>query len=389
MLAVASIVVAGEVTYVKPLAGQAVEAPNLYGNQFVKADADSGAVNPHATVVKCRGMNGLMPVVICVDSESAEAKEADLIRLDFTGKGKFNAEQVVPLKKASGNDQTEVWSIGPKMLDVKQADKVVPVWVSGQYVRYNQGAQRYISLSLVSAMEADVKFGDKNHRTRIIDATGNLKFTDAGKPVMQGTQAVWYTPGDTVVVDAGDNKFGKGMAKSFYGQPVFVDGQWHNVTLSADGAFVSAQPVKAEMATLQVSQPSWTMKLASAKYVLQLKGDKQSLTIPAGAYSILEYDTVSPDGSRLVGGVNPAGKSHAVDVAADRTTNLAIGAPLTAKIDAAVMGPDVQFSLNLVDVGQTKVATILGEGGKQPPAPKVTVVDGDGKTVYESTLEYG
>ena len=32
---------------------------------------------------------------------------------------------------------------------------------------------------------------------------------------------------------------------------------------------------------------------------------------------------------------------------------------------------------------------VLGEQGKQPPAPKVTVVDASGKTVYEETLEYG
>ncbi len=67
----------------------------LFFMSFSKADEDMGAVNPHAVVSTANAPFGT--IWVAVDSTSAEAGMPDVLRIDFSGQGKFDKAVAVEL----------------------------------------------------------------------------------------------------------------------------------------------------------------------------------------------------------------------------------------------------------------------------------------------------
>jgi hypothetical protein len=227
---------------------------------------------------------------------------------------------------------------------------------------------------------------------RLIDGTGNLKFTDAAKPLLGNGRPVSYQPGDTVLVDAGDGTFAKGAWKGFYGQPVVVDGKAYKLTVSTDGTKVSAEPLAAELGKIKADQGNWNAILAGKKNVLYVSGGKEAVDVPADEYAVLQYQvTREGDSKASVSGRGAQDKSSyytPVPVAAGKVTDLAIGAPLKAVVEGHKGGDSIALSLVLTDAGGGRITSLATPGG-MPDPPKVTIVDANGGIVHKATLEYG
>ena len=369
---------------------QALMAKPLFGSRgsFTKPTEGDGTVNKHAMVATLK--SGKLVIKVAIDTRSPDTKVPDVIRFDFTGEGKFDDKLVVPLKRLN-QDQA---SFGPATLDVQVDGRTIPVTVRGGY--FKSGTYRQMNVSFGTAVEGTCAFGEKTYAVRVIDGNNNLRLGDVTTQIKHNRKLMGINAGDTLVVDTGDGSFAKPI-KSFYGQPVLVDGKWYDVTISADVSKVSARQMEIEEAgTIKITHKEWSATFIGEKYILMLKGDTAPIAVPPDRYVVTDYQEMvgsepgkSP--ARLMSGFggNYPGKGKVVEVKADQMTEIPIGSPLTASITAKQSGRTVRLSLVLTDASGANVDDLTGPKGGRPPAPKVEIFDTEGKSVYKCTLEYG
>jgi hypothetical protein len=311
--------------------------------------------------------------------------------LDFTNKGEFEGAPAVPLvderTRGSSNGQ-----IGPAVIQVVRNGKTIPVTVSGSYQK--SASYRHLTLDMGTALEGTCQFGKKTYPLRIIDGNNNLR---CGDVVTSGPQAfMGKVAGDSLAIDTGDGKFKTSVRKSYYGQPALVDGVWYDVAISTDGTKVTAEPAKIESAKLKIAHDEWRIRLAGAKYVLTLSGSGDPVEIPADHYVVLEFrqsvKDETPRGAALTSG-GKGGKAARFKAPPGETTELAIGAPLTASITltasikAKTHGRAVSMDFKLTDASGAEATVAPNKGGR--PTPKVEVLDSEGKRVHSGNFEYG
>jgi hypothetical protein len=345
-----------------------------------------GVVNAHATIATVP--IGGKAIKVAVDSREPNAAVPDVVRFDFTGEGKFNDKSVAPLKvrgekDPSGNLQGQ---IGPASFEMQFDGRTIPVTVDGYYDKYSAGSHRQISLTFWTCAEGECAFGEKVRQVRIIDGDGNLKVGDAAKADRSSVR------GDTLIVAEGKD-FSAQVARAYYGQPVLIDGTWWDVSMSADGKKVSARKADVQTGELKINHPQWTAMLAGKKYILQLHGTDKPVSIPADAYKVLSYsESLRTKDDRTF----PAsfscynrGDAPAIDVAAGKTAEPAIGSPLKIVLDVTVRDGFAAFSMTQLDAAGQTVASVMIPPKGRPQAPVLEVYDAGGNQVYTGTMAFG
>ena len=398
---------AGDVIYVTS-PGQGLAAmPAMQAWQFENLPNDSGTVWAKAVVGKIMlaGTNEPSTIQVAVDADTTDATEPSVIRLNLEGKAQFTRELSLPLKAARlAANRANMWmtTFGPKVVEIKRGDKTVPVWISGNCFRFdaNQNGRTVqswrVTLTVMSAIQLNVKFGDRTYPLRLVDTNGNFIYNDRAKPIIADDMAS-VVGGDALVIDTGDGQFRQDAEKWPSGHPVRVGGKWYTLTVPADGTSVSADPVKAAMSAVKIAADHWSCRLVSKDTVLTLSGGRDPVDVPAGEYFIQDYTVTGPTAAAARGqktsvtGVGldvESNRMKALAFEAGKTTELVVGAPLKANVKSAVAGGNVIFSMVFSDRGGYKVTSMIGNQGR-PPAPRFSVVGSGGKNIFQSTLEYG
>lgn len=361
---------------------------------FFKPPEPKGTVNPHAVVAIVRGAP--MPIAVALDSEKADAKAPDLVRLDFSGKGEFAGSPALPLKSQGGN-ANQLWAtFGPTALTVQRNGKSLPVMVQGSYNR--SSASRFINVQLGAALEGRLAFGAKTYAVRVIDGDGDLAF--GTKPTAAGPsgRARFVSPCDSISIDTGDGSFRQNPIRAYYGQPVRVDGAWYEVELSPDGTQISAKPYAGELAQVRIAQEHWSATLVGDKHILKLEGSTEPIPIPADRYTVLVFEQSvpyspkgAPAGSMARLTSRPGGRVDSpvpiLDAVAGKTIELTLGAPLTASIAATVNLNGVRMDLSVTAAAGMVAQVLLPNVGIVTPG--VEVLDAAGQRAYEGQFQFG
>ena len=398
VLVITSFALAQEVQFVEVGPFDALDKTLHYVREFDNAKPDSGTVNPHAIVCTVR-MSSELTVSACIDADSPEAAKPNIIRLDFTGKGKFDDKMVLKLGKSEGPYNF----FGPATLQVKIGQRTIPVAVQANYTR----SESYRSLALIvgSGVQANCKIGDKEYMVRLLDGHDpNFKYNDkaaVGKQANVNTdgEADAGAPGgalsqcDTVAVYVPDKAALNGrrsITKGYYGQPVAVEGKWYDITLGADGRKIEVAAFTGQLGKVKLGG-DWTCRLTGKKYLVAISGDKKLADLPVDEYTVdnaAAFSAADADGKKTKVTLYPT-KPRKLIVSADKEAELTLGAPLLAKTQAQAAGRNVMLSMSLADSSGMRVVSIAQANGKMPDPPSVQVVDADGKMVYKTSLSYG
>ena len=311
----------------------------------------------------------------------------DVVRFDFTGKGQFDDQQVTPIKKKPKGSppRRERGEFGPATFQIQRDGKSIPVTAWGHY--YISKDYRYIVAFLGTALEGFCKFGDKTYMVRLVDGNSNLSCGD--KSQYQKNRRVIV--GDTLLIDVGDGKFQQPeqIKKSLYGSPVLVDGVWYDVKLSADGLEIAATPSTAKTAKLKINHDNWSIQLLCETGILIFSGSTEPVEIPAGKYTVMQFTESQKDkGGRMVpitlGQQNLyRGKAKTFNTEANKTFELVIGSPLTARVKINSRGRSVSMNFELTDTAGMMVDPMFNN------KPLVEVFDDKGKLVHTGKFEYG
>ena len=359
------------------------------------AAKDSAVLTARALVGQAAAGDQKVKFSIALDFSSPEAKEADLLYVDFLGEGKFSKDNAVKLTKgAPPSKAIEYMGEFGGTVQAQRGDMTYPIVVQGVVMRMGKAHQ--VVLCFARAVEGGCDFGGKSHLVRLVDGTGNSRFDDAGKvdPKSMGNGLA-----DVVLVDVGDGTF-KSCLKAWYGQPILVDGKWYTLTASADGSTVSAQPTEIKSGLLGITPGNCELTLVSDSkpYLVTASGP-----MPAGQYKVMylkEFTQSDPQGKRgwLLAGfvdfITKPDEAKLVTVQEGKTAELALGSPLSAELTVKVTGQDVAFSLAAPKTqAGLSVAMMAPPGAAMPfrqiEPPKVQILDQAGKLVETISMEFG
>jgi hypothetical protein len=355
----------------------------MNGQEFRPAPAGCGTVNPAAKIITLRG--NTVTIMAAIDSAKADDKVLDILRVDVSGKGQFAGAPFVKIAWPAA-DGTGSAGLGPMTVMLpREGAAPLPALISG-YITGSAGGVASVYMMVGACLEGPCAFGDKVHTVRLVDTTGNLKMDDPAKVEAKDGIARQLLPGDLIDVNIED---GQPKQSGYYGHPVLVDGKWYDVTVSADGAKVSAAPTKGPFGQIKIDADSWTAFLLGPDRVLQIKDAKGSVEVPAGRYVLLAADlkrgntTASLRDNRMYGG-----KPETVEVVADKTLEDLVGAGLTASVKVTQNGRTVLFDPSLLDEGGRSIASLSSNSPAGDKLGRFEVTGADGKLVYSANLEF-
>jgi hypothetical protein len=398
VLVITSFALAQEVQFLEVGPFDALDKTLHYVQEFDNAKPDSGTVNPHAIVCTVK-MSADLTVSAAIDADGTDAAKPNILRLDFTGKGKFDDKMVLKPVKSDG----VTINFGPTTLQVKIGERTIPVAVQANYVR----TESYRSLALIvgTGVQANCKIGDKEYMVRMLDGHDpNFKYNDkltVGKRAGDNTggeadaaTSAGVTQCDTVAVYVPDKTAlngRKSITKGYYGQPVAVEGKWYDITLGADGKKIEVAAFTGQLGKVKLGG-DWTCRLTGRKYALAAAGNSKLADMPVDEYTVdnaAAFSAAGADGKKTKITLYPSNKPRKLTVSADKEAELTFGAPLLAKTQAQAAGGNVMLSMSLADSSGMRVVSIAQANEKMPDPPTVQIVDADGKMVYKTSLSYG
>jgi len=405
LLLLGSDIAAAEEARLKPVACdlEQVAFPPLIaqGAMKEKPGKDAGTTSPKAKVgnVVVQG-NADILIVAAMDYTDPDAENPDVLRLDFTGKGKFDPNCAVALEEVNLDKRVAFQVMfGPEVINVQRDGATVPVAVRGMCMR--AGEQSMVVLSFATAVEGKCTFADKEYPVRFIDATGDFRFDAAGVADPKSPMGIGTSPIDSVMIDVGDGTFTDVVIRAYYGQPVFVDGVWYDLTISADQSTASAKAIDLKSGEIEIDHDRWEMVLTKDGKVMCITGERSPVPLPAGDYKLVCYRQWSPpnaEGKRAWLAAMRTGPGAAasptITITPGKVVKRVMGSPLQSKLGAEVK-PDrtVEFKVDATQTsGGLPVVFVTRPGGwivDRPDPPSVTVLDDAGESVDTFELEYG
>ena len=337
---------------------------------------------------------------VAIDYSQPAAEQPDVLHIDFTGEGQFDKETAVPLhvsaEQSSGRRQAV---FGPAEFETQHDNQMFLVSVRGLHVQL--GNQNHVVLTAVTAIEGECSFAGGWHAVRFVDGTGDLRFDQAGKFDSKKRRSMGPTSGDIVIIDLEDDDFDGAVLKAYYGQPVFVDGAWYEVTLADDRSQITATPVQVEHGMVGSGAERWAAVLECDGEAFYVAGGDELAALPVGQYKLVYFQQWSaPDTEGrqacLLAGLNESmsGRGKTITIEPGQTTRLDLGAPLTARFSARVSNNRaVEFRMDKpMTAGGLSVTLVSRDGSlwrQRPDPPKVVILNEQLQEVDVVTLEYG
>jgi hypothetical protein len=346
------------------------------------APADCGTINPKAKVITLRSRAG-RTFLAALDSAKADDKILNVLRLDVAGTGKFTPEMSAALEWPNA-DGSGVTRAGPLTVQLPQGGKTMPAEVRGSVTATTGNELIGVNLTFGTCLEGQCAFGDKIRVMRFIDSDNNGKWDDPAKVRVQDGVPRGRVAGDRMQIAGADGKF---EWLDSYGQPLFIEGKWYDVAISADAAKVTATALKDPIGKFQVDAAEWTATLLATDRIFALKGGKDPVDVPAGKYVLwlatirLPHVTASFSGTG-----DAAGKPVLLEVAAGKTAEKAFGPPLVGHLNVTQQDRQVMLVLVVFDAAGRSVG--IKTDGTLKDTGKIEVYGPDGKLATEADQRF-
>ncbi len=313
----------------------------------------------------------------------------NVVALDLSGDGEFAKPLVVTMKPHYQTSTRYYGTYGPAVLQVERGGTKIPFGIIGDYHHYpiSGGIQRRLRIRIGVMLKGRCMFGSRSEDVVLIDGNQNLVFGD--KSSESGKEV---NVGDTIIVG---NIRSSRTHKFLYGQPLYVNNKWYELTLEKNPLKFTAKPVEVATGEIVIKHRDWSAFLVGDDgSMFGVSGSVRPIPIPVGGYSIAKY-VEHAQGAEVV----CEGKKRAhITVTEGKTQDVAIGSPLMGKPIVKQSGRELSFSFELLEASGLPVDTIVMRGGGRPPPPKIAVYDKEKldkgyppakAKLHEANLHYG
>ena len=315
---------------------------------------------------------------LCLD-RTRKSGLYDRVYFDTTGNGRLDDK--TPVGTTHG-DQYSV-SFEPVRVVFKGEDGPITYHLIFRFMQYGEGEASLMSAS-GGYYAGKVDLGGKKREIELIDENVNGTFND---------RAAEMSDCDAVAVDgdkAGERRLGKLLE---------VDGQFYQIEVARDGAFVKLQ--KAENVTLgPVRVPEGISELVafSENGHFVRKPVKGEFTLPVGQYRIQSWKMDRKDARGAAWELSAYGLNDSArfEVVAGKPVSLEVGEPMraTMQIEKPMAAPGMkvptnQLAFNLRFEGRYGESLQIMKGNQRPTGPRLTLTSLDGTYRYTNTFEFG
>jgi hypothetical protein len=303
----------------------------------------------------------------------------DRVYFDTTGNGRLDDKTPV------GTSHTDQYSASfePVRVVFKGEDGPITYHLAFRFMQYGAGDVNLMSSS-AGYYAGKVDIGGKKRRVELIDGNVNGTFND---------RAADMSDCDCVTVE------GDKVGQRYLGKMLEVDGQFYQIEVARDGAFIKLQ--KAENVVLgQVRVPETISEFVAfgenGHFVR--KPVKGEFTLPVGKYRIQDWKINRKDekGAAWELSAYNFNDSARFEVAAAKPVSLEVGEPMRAVMEAQEPGSrpgardatkQVNFSLRFQ--GRYGETLQIMKGNQRPRGPRLTLTSLDGTYRYTNTFEFG
>lgn len=303
----------------------------------------------------------------------------DRVYFDSTGNGRLDDKTPVG---TSRSDQYSAY-FEPVRIVFKGEDGPITYHLVLRFMQY-EGSDANLLSSSGGYYAGKVDIGGKKRQVELIDENVNGTFNDRASDMSDS---------DCVTIE------GDKVGQRYLGKLLEVDGQFYQVEVARDGAFMKVQ--KAENVMLgRVRVPESISEFVafgeSGHFVR--KPAKGEFTLPAGKYRIQDWKINRKDdkGAAWELSAYNFNDSARFEVAADKPTSLEVGEPMRAVMEtvepvtprgAREVSNQRVFSLRFQ--GRYGETLQIMKGNERPRGPRLTLTSLDGTYRYTNTFEFG
>ena len=315
---------------------------------------------------------------LCLD-RSKKSGLYDRVYFDTTGNGRLDDK--TPTATAHIDQYNAFFE--PTRVVFKGEDGPITYHLVFRFSQYEGGDPNlYASSGGYYAGKVDI--GGKKRQIELIDENVNGSFSDRGTEVGES---------DCVTVE------GDKVPQRYLGKLLEVDGQFYQIEVARDGAFIKLQ--KAENLLLgQVRVPetiSEFIAFGENGYLVRVPA-KGEFTLPAGKYCIQDWKINRKDDKGAAWEVSAYNfnESARFEVAADKPVSLEVGEPMLVSMQVQEPGSQPgardtarQLTFNLRFQGHYGEALQIMKGTERPRGPRLTLTSLDGTYRYTNNFEFG
>ena len=315
---------------------------------------------------------------LCLD-RTKRSELYDRVYFDTTGTGRLDDKAPVG---TSHSDQYSA-SFEPVRVVFKGEDGPITYHLILRFMQYGDTEANLMSAS-GGYYAGKVDIGGKKRRVELIDENVNGTFND---------RAGNMSDCDCVSIE------GDKVGEHYLGKMLEVDGQFYQIEVARDGAFIKLQ--KAENVVLgEVRVPETISEFVAfgenGHFVR--KPTKGAFTLPVGKYRIQEWKINRKDdkGAAWELSAYNFNDSARFEVTAAKAVSLKVGEPMRAVMEAQEprsrpglrdLTKQVAFSLRFQ--GQYGETLQIMKGNQRPRGPRLTLTSLDGTYRYTNTFEFG
>jgi hypothetical protein len=302
---------------------------------------------------------------------SGKEKSFNLLYIDSDCDGSLKDETAV---KANSKDEYYN-TFGPVKVLLEGDDGPTAYHLNFMLYKYEAGTQQ-LYVSSACWYEGKITVGGEKKRCVLNDAGANGTFNNTSRN---------YYEADRIVIGEGPNEI-----TALVGKFLQVSGKLYRLEVARDGAYIKTG--SADDAVLGViKMPSEINELTAAgeNGLLKVLPKNGTGSIPEGKYRIYQWMIERNDGKgnnwKLAG--EDFRESGDFEVKKGDTAYLAVGEPITSKMDVQVKRGKYAFSHSLT--GRMGERATLLKNNERTPAPKLRVVSKNGTFDRSYNFEYG
>jgi hypothetical protein len=315
---------------------------------------------------------------LCLD-RSKKSGLYDRVYFDSTGNGRLDDKAPVGTMRS---DQYSAY-FEPVRILFKGEDGPITYHLVLRFMQYDARDVNLLSSS-GGYYAGKVEIGGKPRRLELIDGNANGTFNDRAPDA-----------GDCDRVRIEGDKVGE----RYLGKMLEVDGQFYQIEVARDGAFLKLQKLE-NVALGQVRVPETISEFVAfgENGHFSRKPAKGEFTLPVGKYGIMQWTIDRKDDKgaawQLMGyNFNEGGK---FEVAAGKPAPLQVGEPMRAAMEAqepvtkaGSKDTTKQLGFNLRFQGRYGETLQIMKGSQRPKGPRLTLASLDGSLHYTNTFEFG
>jgi hypothetical protein len=315
---------------------------------------------------------------LCLD-RTRKSGLYDRVYFDSTGNGRLDDKSPI------GTTRTDQYSgyFEPVRVLFKGEDGPITYHLVLRFMQYDaSNANLLISSGGYYAGKVDI--AGKPRRLELIDGNVNGTFND---------RATDAGDSDRVMIE------GDKVGERYLGKMLEVDGQFYQVEVARDGAFIKLQKLEnVVLGQVRVPETISDFVAFGENGHFARKPLKGEFTLPAGKYRIQQWTIGRKDDKgaawQLMG--YNFNESARFDVAVGKPASLEIGEPMRATMEAqepstrpGVRESTKQVSFSLRYQGRYGETLQVMKGNERPRGPRLTLTSLDGSYRYTNTFEFG